>query len=244
MNINGKTAIVTGGAHRVGRAITLELARAGANVVINFHSSAEKAKNTADEATSHGVGALTVQADIANEDQIIQMVAAAHQEFGSVDILVNSADPFDPTPFPTNDSSAWHRKINTAIHGAFYCANAAAPLMLDRGEGVIINIVDLSVWKPSRGFAAHSVAKAGLMAFTRQLALDLAPTIRANAIAPGPVLPPPDYDEATIERIGNRTLLKRWGKAEDVSQAARFLIEADYITGEVIVVDGGERYAP
>lgn len=244
MDIKGKTAIVTGGAHRVGRAITLELARAGANVVINYYSSAEKANTTAEEAIALDVGALVVQADIANEDQINQMVSAARQKFGSVDILVNSADPFDPTPFPTNDSSAWRRKIETAIHGPFYCANAAAPLMLEQGEGAIVNIVDLSVWKPSRGFAAHSVAKAGLMAFTRQLALDLAPTVRANAVAPGPVLPPPDFDEERVERTARKTLLKRWGRAEDVSKAVRFLIEADYITGEVIVVDGGERFAP
>ena len=244
MNIKGKTAIITGGAHRVGRAITLELARAGANVVINYYSSAEKAKATTDEAIAHGVGALIVQADVSNEDQVKQMVAAAHQKFGRVDILVNSADPFDPTPFPTEDTRTWHRNINIAIHGAFYCANAVAPLMLEQGEGAIVNIVDLSVWKPSRGFAAHSVAKAGLMAFTRQLALDLAPAVRANAVAPGPVLPPPDFDEERIERVARKTLMKRWGKAEDVSDAVRFLIEADYITGEVIVVDGGERYGP
>ena len=116
--------------------------------------------------------------------------------------------------------------------------------MLGQGGGAIVNIVDLSVWKPSPGFAAHSVAKAGLMAFTRQLALDLAPTVRANAVCPGPVLAPPDYDEDQIAQIARKTLMKRWGKAEDVSEAVRFLIEADYITGEVIVVDGGERYAP
>ena len=136
-----------------------------------------------------------------------QMVEAARQKFGSVDILVNSADPFVPTPFPTEDTSTWHHTIDIAIHGAFYCANAVAPLMLEQGEGAIVNIVDLSVWKPSRGFAAHSVAKAGLMAFTRQLALDLAPTVRANAVAPGPVLPPPDYDEDKIDRIANKTLM-------------------------------------
>ena len=114
--------------------------------------------------------------------------------------------------------------------------------MLARGEGVIINLVDLFAWQPSAGFAAHSVTKAGLLALTRQLALELAPAVRVNAVAPGPVLPPPSYDAARIERLAQKTLLKRWGSPDDVTQAVVFLIQSDFITGDCITVDGGERY--
>ena len=128
------------------------------------------------------------------------------------------------------------------IHGSFYCANAVAPMMLERGEGAMVNVVDLSVWQPWPGFTAHSVGKAGLMALTRQLALELAPTVRVNAVAPGPVLPPAGYSQEKLARAAGRTLLNRWGTAQDVVDAVLFLIKSDYITGEVIVVDGGERF--
>ncbi|HFD40729.1 MAG TPA: SDR family oxidoreductase [Anaerolineae bacterium] len=241
MEIAGKTALVTGGARRVGRAITLALAGAGANVVINYHRSAAPAQETAAEARALGVEALPVQADVADHEQVAALVAAARERFGAVDILVNGASLWQKTPFPTADLTAWRRVTDILIHGPFYCANAVAPLMLDRGEGAVVNIVDLSVWQPWPGYTAHSVGKAALMAITRQLALELAPTVRVNAVAPGPVLPPPGYDEAKIARTAARTLLGRWGKAQDVADAVLFLVRADYITGEVIVVDGGER---
>lgn len=242
MDLHGKTALITGGAHRVGRAITLALARAGANVVINYHSSATEATTTAAEAEAAGVAALTVQADVADSTQVTALVEAAHARFGRVDVLVNNSSLFKKTPIPTQDLELWHRVTGILIHGPFYCANAVAPLMLAQGAGVIINIVDLSAWEPWPGFAAHSVGKAALLALTRQLALDLAPTVRVNAVAPGPVLPPPDYSPEQIARTARKTLLHRWGSAEDVAEAVLFLIHADYITGEVITVDGGERY--
>jgi 3-oxoacyl-[acyl-carrier protein] reductase/pteridine reductase len=242
MDPKGKTALITGGAHRVGKAITLALARAGANVVINYFSSAGAAEDTAAEAGALGVGTLIAQADISDRQQVEAMVTNAKERFGSIDILVNSASRFEKTPFPTQDVAAWHRVTAILIHGPFYCANAVAPSMLERGEGTIINIVDLAAWEPWPGFAAHSVGKAGLMALTRQLALELAPAVRVNAVAPGPVLPPPDFDEAQTARVAQRTLLNRWGVADDVAQAVMYLVQADYVVGEVIIVDGGERF--
>jgi 3-oxoacyl-[acyl-carrier protein] reductase/pteridine reductase len=242
MDPKGKTALITGGAHRVGKAITLALARAGANVVINYHASAAAAEETAAEADALGAGSLIAQADVSDRQQVEAMVARASERFGSIDILVYSASRFEKTPFPTEDTTAWHRVTDILIHGSFYCANAAAPLMLERGEGTIVNIVDLSAWEPWPNFAAHSVGKAGLMALTRQLALELAPVVRVNAVAPGPVLPPPDYDEAQTARAAQRTLLNRWGVADDVAQAVMYLVQADYVVGEVIIVDGGERF--
>ena len=241
MKLKDKTALITGGAHRVGKAITLALARAGANVVINYHSSSGPAEETADEVRALGVGALPVQANVSDHQQVAAMVKAAQERFGAVDVLVNGASLWKKTPIPTDDFTAWHRVIDILIHGSFYCANAVAPLMLERGEGVIINILDLSAWEPWAGFTAHSVGKTGLLALTRQLALELAPAVRVNAVAPGPVLPPPDYDAAKIARTAQKTLLNRWGSPEDIAQAVLFLVQADYITGEVLTVDGGQR---
>ena len=241
MELEGKTALVTGGAHRVGKAITLALARAGANVVINYHSSSGAAEETAAEARALGVGALPAQANVADHRQVERMAQAARERFGSVDVLVNSASLWKKTPIPTDDFDDWHRVIDVLIHGSFYCANAVAPLMLERGEGVIVNILDLSAWEAWPGFTAHSVGKTGLLALTRQLALELAPAVRVNAVVLGPVLPPPDYDEAKIARTAQKTLLNRWGTVEDIAQAVLFLVEADYVTGEVLTVDGGQR---
>jgi NAD(P)-dependent dehydrogenase (short-subunit alcohol dehydrogenase family) len=244
MKIEGKTALVTGGAHRVGKAITMTLAEAGANVVVNYHSSDAAAQETVREARALGVGALAVQADAGDLDQVRALVATAAERFGAVDILVNSASIWKKTPLPMGDFTDWHRVLGVLIDGSMYFADAVAPMMLARGEGAIVNIVDLSAWKPFAGYIAHSVGKAGLLALTRQLALELAPAVSVNAVAPGPILPPPDYSEEEIARVAGRTLKGRWGAARDVANAVRFLVEADYITGEVLVVDGGERLAP
>jgi 3-oxoacyl-[acyl-carrier protein] reductase/pteridine reductase len=244
MKIGGKTALITGGAHRVGKAITMTLARAGANVVVNYYSSDSAAWQTVREAQALGVGALAVQADVGDLEQVQALVAQAADRFGAVDILVNSASIWQKTPLPMGDFSGWHRVLGVLLDGSMYLADAVAPIMQERGEGAMVNIVDLSAWKPFAGYIAHSVGKAGLLALTRQLALELAPAVSVNAVAPGPVLPPPDYTQEQIDRIAGRTLKGRWGSAQDVADAVRFLVEADYITGEVIVVDGGERIAP
>jgi len=241
MDPKGKTALVTGGAVRVGRAITLGLARAGANVVINYNASAQPAEATAAEARALGVGALAVRADISDAEQVAAMVSAARERFGFVDILVNSASLFRETPFPMEDLEGWRLVTGIGIDGPFFCANAVAPLMLAQGAGVIINIADLSGWEPWPGMIAHSVSKAAILALTRQLALELAPAVRVNAVAPGPVMPPPDYTPERIARVANMTLLERWGSPEDVVEAVLYFIRANYVTAEVIAVDGGER---
>ena len=241
MQIEGKTALITGGAHRVGKAITMTLAEAGANVVVNYYSSDTAAQETVREAEALGVGALAVQADIGEMDQVRNLVAAAAERFGAVDILVNSASIWLKTPMPMGDFGDWHRVLGVLLDGSMYLADAVAPMMQARGEGAMVNIVDLSAWKPFAGYIAHSVGKAGLLALTRQLALELAPAVSVNAVAPGPVLPPPEYSPEQVARVAARTLKGRWGVAQDVADAVRFLVEADYITGEVIVVDGGER---
>lgn len=242
MEPNGKTALVTGGAVRVGKAMALGLARAGANVVINYHSSAAAAEQTVAEIRALGVDALAVRADVADASQVEAMVATASERFGGVDILVNSADTWVETPLPTKSHELWHFVTGVGIDGPYYCSNAVAPGMIARGAGVIVNIIDLSVWEPWPRYTAHSVSKSALLGLTRQLALELAPHVRVNAIAPGPVLPPPDYSPERVQRVADKTLLDRWGSPQDIVDAMLYFVRADYVTGETLAVDGGERF--
>ena len=242
MRLEGRTALITGGAKRVGRAITLAFARAGANVVINYNASADAASDTAAAAEALGVEALTARANVSDYAEVGAMVDAAVDRFGTIDVLVNNASSFLPDPLPTDDLSVWHHSIDTLVHGPFYCANRVAPAMLANDGGVIIGIGDLTAFEPWPGFAGHAVGKGAILSLTRQLALELAPTIRANAVVPGPALRPLDYDDETYQRVADDTLLERWGTPEEMAHAVLFLVEADYITGEVITVDGGQRF--
>lgn len=242
MELKGKTALITGGARRVGRGITLAFAQAGANVVINYNNSSADAVQTARDAEAMGVLALPVQADVSDYDQVGSMVDQAVARFGTVDILVNNASVFLPNPLPTDDLGIWRKSIDTLVHGPFYCANRVAPVMLANDGGVIIGISDLSALEPWPGFAGHAVGKGAILTLTRQLALELSPRIRANAVVPGPALRPVDYDDETYERVADNTLLGRWGTPAEMAGAVLFLAQADYITGEVITVDGGQRY--
>ena len=242
MEIAGSTALVTGGAHRVGRAVILALAKAGANVVINYNSSQAPAEATADEARQHGVDAVAVQTDISDPAQVADMVVAVEARFGGIDVLVNSASEFAIDSFPTTDFSIWHKTFDVVVHGAYYCSAHVAPGMLTRRRGVIVNIVDLSAWQPFPSRGAHSVAKAASLALTRQLAVELAPDVRANAVALGPTIPPTHFDTDQIERLRSRTLLGRWSGGEEVGRAVCYLIEAEAVTGECLTVDGGEQH--
>ncbi len=254
MNIPGKTALVTGGAHRVGKGITLGLAAAGANVVINYYSSGEAAPQPTREAEALGVEALAVQCDVADADAVHNMAAQIEARFGGVDILVNAADNFAQTPFPSNALAregadareSWRRVTGVTVDGPYYVTNALAPGMIERAKAsgesaAVVNILDLIVWRPWPNFLAHAASKGALDAMTRQMALELAPHVRVNAVAPGSVLPPDHFSEEQIERFAQRALLKRWGTPADVAHAVCYLVEADYVTGAVLTVDGGER---
>ena len=243
MDLNGKAALVTGGAVRVGKAIALALATAGADVVINYHSSADAAIQTVAEIEALGHRALAVKADVSQGNQVQTLVDAAVERLGRLDVLVNSASLWRRTPWAELDEAAWDQLVDIALKGPFLCARAAAPHLTEHGDGAIVNIVDLSAIIPFRNYLPHSAAKAGLLNLTYSLAMELAPAVRVNAIAPGPVLPPPEYTEQQIQAAARRTLIGRWGTAEDVAQAAVFLTQAPYITGVMLPVDGGERLA-
>lgn len=243
MDLHGKVALVTGGAVRVGKAIALALAHAGADIAFSYNSSADEAEATKREIEALGRRAFTTQADAGKVVDCRRLVAETIDAFGRLDILVNSASLFKRTPFANLTEEDWDAVTNVLLKGAAFTSHAAAPHLAAHGEGAIINIVDFSAFVPFSNFIAHSVGKAGLLNMTRSLAIELAPNVRVNAVSPGPVLPPPNFSEKQKQAAAARTLLGRWGSPEDVAQAVVFLAQAPYITGTVIDVDGGEHLA-
>ena len=233
---------MTGGAHRVGRAIALALAEAGADVAIAYHRSAEQASETVQELRGHGIEAAAFGADLAEPAEAARLAEAVAARLGPIDALVNSASFFVRDEFPTDDTTTWYETFDVVLHGPFHLTNAVAPSMLGRGGGAVVNIVDLSAWQPWPGRAAHSVAKAALLALTRQTAVELAPTVRCNAVALGPTIEPAKFGPEQVERLRRRTLLGRWSGGAEAGRAVRYLIEATAVTGECLTVDGGEQH--
>ena len=226
---------MTGGARRVGRAISLALADAGANVVVNYNASADEAAATVAGIESAGGRAHAVQADVADAAGIQRLVDETERNFGALDILVNSAALFERKPLLDITEADWDRVLGVNLKGPFLLSQRAAPL-LRRNGGVIINILDLSALQPWPSYAHHAVSKAALLHLTRILARALAPDIRVNAISPGTVLPPEDQ---TGEEGSERRATAQAGKPADVTDALLYLVRADFVTGENIVVDGG-----
>lgn len=243
MDLHNKVALITGGAVRVGKAIALALADAGADIAFSYNTSAEAAIETAAEIEANGRRAFFCKTDAGQVAEAQALVASAVAHFGRLDVLVNSASLWQKTPFAKLDETAWDKVYNIMVKGAAFCSQAAAPHLAAHGEGAIVNIIDLSAFVPFPNFMAHSAGKAALLNLTYSLALELAPAVRVNAVAPGPVLPPPGYTEQQIAAGARRTLLGRWGSSEDVAGAVCYLVQADYVTGAVIHVDGGEHLA-
>lgn len=239
MDLSGRIGLVTGGARRVGRAFSLALARAGADVMVNYAHSKAEAQATVAEIEAMGRRAIAVRADVSDAAHIRELVDRA-ADFGGLDVLVNSASLFESKPVLEITEADWDRVMGVNLKGPFLLSQAAAPLLRARG-GVIVNIADLSGLRVWPAYAHHGVAKAGLIHLTKTLARALAPEIRVNCIVPGTVLPPEEYNAEEIRRERDRTALGRLGSPEDVARALLFLVESDFVTGEVLVVDGGSR---
>ena len=235
-------ALVTGGAHRVGRAIGLALAAAGADIAISYHRSEDRAGETVEELRGYGVEADAFAVDLAVPSEAAGLAEAVAGRLGPIDALINSASWFARDEFPSDDTDTWYQTLDVVLHGPFHLINAIAPTMLDRGGGAIANVLDLSAWQPWPGRAAHSVAKAALLALTRQVAVELAPTVRCNAVALGPTIEPAKFGPDQVERLRRRTLLGRWSGGEEAGRAVQYLLEAEAVTGECLTVDGGEQY--
>ncbi|HLC26737.1 MAG TPA: 3-oxoacyl-ACP reductase family protein [bacterium] len=240
MELRGKTALVTGGAARVGKTTALALAGRGANVAITYLTSEEKAQTTIREIESLGVRGLAVRCDISQPSEVHAMVQEVLSTLGSISILVNNAAIFYKTPFESIREDDWDRFMDTNLKGTFLCCQAVGIEMLKRQEGKIINIGDWSGIRPYKNYIPYCVSKAGVIALTKALAKTLAPHIQVNCVAPGPIIIPTDLSPEEQEEVLRGTPLRRWGSPEDIARTVLFLIEGtDFATGAIIPIDGG-----
>lgn len=241
MELRGRVALVTGAARRVGRAIALGLAGRGARLAVHYHASAAEATEVVREAEALGSEAWPIAADLRTPEAPERLVQAVASHFGRLDVLVNSAAVMMRTPLAEVRVDEWDEMFALNLRAPFFCARAAAEVMRAGGGGVIINIADLAGLETWPGYIPHGITKAGIVHMTRALARTLAPTIRVNAVAPGAVLLPESWSTEDAERLARTTPLRRIGAPSDVTQAVLYLLDAEYVTGETLVVDGGRH---
>jgi NAD(P)-dependent dehydrogenase (short-subunit alcohol dehydrogenase family) len=239
MELNQKIALVTGSAHRVGKHIAIQLAQEGCHIIIHYNRAQDEAQTTLNLVKEHGVQAIAVQADLTRHEEIIHLFEQVDQEYQGLDILVNSAAILKIKGLLEVELSDWNQTMALNLKGAFFCLQQAAIRMQARGGGAVVNISDVIGLRPWAKYPVHSISKAGVEMLTKVAAIDLAPDIRVNAIAPGLILPPKRMSSTRWEQLAKDSLLQRTGTPEDVAKAVIFLLKSDYITGETLVVDGG-----
>jgi pteridine reductase len=232
-----RVALVTGAAKRLGHAVALRLAEDGADIVVHYGNSETEAHATVNEIQKFGRRAIAISADLTKLAEIKNLFEQAAQHFGRLDILVNCAANFLQTPFAKTTEADWDRSLNSNLRAPFFCAQAAAPL-LKATHGVIVNFADIGGMLGWPGLIPHSISKAGVIMLTRALAKELAPEIRVNAIAPGTITMPGDPPEWQQDFI-KLAPLQRTGTPSDIADAVLFLVGAKFVTGQVLVVDGG-----
>jgi len=240
-SLAGKVALVTGGGRRVGAAIVRRLHAAGANVLVHYRDSEADAAKLAGELNAQRArSAAKVKAELLAPVAPRALLGGALEHFGRLDILVNNASAFFPVPVGAMEPSHWEELIGSNLRAPLFISQQAAP-ELAKNEGSIVNIVDIHAERPLKGYAIYSVAKAGLAAATRSLAVELAPRVRVNGVAPGAIAWPEDgqFPDAERERIIATTPLARLGSPDDIARAVHFLACAPYVTGQVLAVDGG-----
>lgn len=239
VSLDGKVALVTGGAVRVGRVICCALASRGASVAL-AHLPGEPADEAAEAvAQAGGCEVLTVPLDVREADGPQRAVQTVLDRLGRIDILVNNASIWLRAPFLDITRDAWQTALDVNLTGPFLMSQAVAPIMLAQQSGLIINITDLSAYQTWREYAHHSASKAGLVALTRVMAAELAPHVRVNAIAPGTVLLPAGATDAKRRWAEENSLLKRVGHPEDVARTVLYLVDSDFATGATYLIDGG-----
>ncbi|MEJ2054715.1 MAG: SDR family oxidoreductase [Calditrichaceae bacterium] len=242
MQLKNKIVLITGGAVRVGRAISLELSKAGAVIFCQYHSSSDSAQSLKDEIEREGGRIQIFQSDLSIIKNIDHTVKAAVDAFGRIDVLVNNAALFYKTPLGEAKEKDWNTLHNLNLKAPFFLSQAVSRHMLKQKSGKIINIGDAGAETPFPAYLPYSITKAGIINMTKGLAKALAPHIQVNCINPGPVMFPEDYSREDKEYSINQTLLKREGSAEDIAATVRFLLEgSDFITGAIIPVDGGRQ---
>ncbi|EXI67987.1 MAG: 3-oxoacyl-[acyl-carrier-protein] reductase FabG [Candidatus Accumulibacter adjunctus] len=240
--MEGRTILVTGAARRLGRAIALEMHATGANIMVHYHQAAAEAATLVAELNARRPSSAACwQVDLRQIDSLPELVAATVDRFGGLDGLVNNASSFFPTPLAGIDLRDWDELVGSNLQAPLFLTQAAAPHLLASG-GSVVNITDIHAERPLAGYPLYCAAKAGLLGLTRALAIELAPRVRVNAVAPGPILWPESeaFDSVARAEIVADTLLKRVGCPQDVARAVHYLlVAADYVTGQVINVDGG-----
>lgn len=244
MILKGKSALVTGGAVRVGRVIALALAGRGANVAVTYRTSVDEASATAAEISAFGVRAHAVRCDQRDPAQVHAAVREIESALGAVDVLVNNAAIFERASFAEASVEDWDSHLEVNLRGPWLFAQAVCPGMQARGGGVVVNLVDIAAERPYTAYLPYCISKAGLTAMTEGLARALAPTVRVNGIAIGTVLWPDEFPDTQKQATIAKTPLKRIGDPADVASAVLFLVEgSDFLTGAIIPVDGGARLA-
>jgi len=240
--LQDKAVLITGAARRVGAEIARTLHAEGANLALHYRSAAAEAQALVAEFNAARPGsALAFQADLLETDHLARLVADVAEHFGRLDALVNNASSFFATPIGSIGEREWDDLLGTNLKAPLFLAQAAAT-HLAVARGAIVNITDIHAERPLKNYALYCTAKAGLAGLTRALALELAPHVRVNAIAPGPILWPENgaFDAAAQANVISRTLLKRGGDPADIARTVRFLLaDAPYVTGQILAVDGG-----
>lgn len=242
---SSKVILITGGAKRVGAAITRALHRQHAKVMIHYHTSTAEAQALAAELNAiRAESASVVQADLLHTAELPKLVEATLQRFGRLDALINNASGYYPTALGDIDERQWQDLMGSNLKAPLFLSQAAAPALID-SQGCIVNITDMHIERPKKHYIVYSIAKAGLATLTKSLAQELSPQVRVNAVAPGPVLWPDDtleFDAAYRQQVIAQTLLKRSGDPEDIAKAVKFLVyDAPFVTGHVLAVDGGRH---
>lgn len=236
-------AVVTGGTSQIGSAICEAVASRGYDLFILYRTSRDSAEKLVTHLTEqYGTRNTSCATDLQVLSEVNSALCTAIKNCGRIDLLVNNASAFLPTSFPfrVQDVSRWRAVLDATFWGTLYCCNAVVPSMRKRSYGHIINIADVYAELPLKNYGAHCVAKAALLALTRQLAVELAPVIRVNAISPGPIAPPVGKEHAS--HADKYALLERWGGSESVARSVLYLDSNTFVTGEVLTVDGGRRY--
>ena len=241
MQLSGKVAVVTGGAVRLGRALALALAEEGALLTIHYNSSTGPALAMVQQLRESGTEALAVQADLSEAARAGAIIDATVAHFGQVDILVNSAAVFGLGEWDDTTEAIWDRQFAINLKAPFFLSQAFATDVGRNRPGHVINIADWRGARPGTDHLAYTLAKSGLIAMTKSLAQALAPNIQVNAIAPGLILPPPGADPARLEDIARGIPARRVGSPQEVARAMLYLLESDFVTGDLVFVTGGQH---
>ncbi len=242
MELKNKTALITGGAKRVGKTLALALAKDGCNIVVHFGRSADAAQETVREIEAYGASAWAFSADLSDESAVMDIVPRALALAGRLDILINSASIFPPEDFLSADAKTWDAAMMVNLKTPFLLSQAFARALPDGAPGKIINLLDVIAMRPQNHHFSYTISKTGLTGLTQAMAVALAArNVQVNGIALGAILPNVNDDPALFERLAEKIPARRTGSPQDVVQAMRYLLAADFVTGEIIRVDGGRH---